>query len=673
MVPAEGEEEGIIMRFFRHYFGIGLVFCCIVAMLVSCASPLQKADKLAMTEPESAIASYKQIMEAKPGSEDAKRAHLGIASTYYDRIENYEKGLEVYEEVAEAYPGTEISGEANWAIAMHYFQAKDYEKAREKFAKVTQEMPGTEKASDAALAIAKCYEELKKFDEAANLYEEFSKTHPKHRYAAQAGLDAGRIYDRELNDSDKAVEAYTHVASEYALSSSGREARESLTDMGVDISELVESMEEETQATDTAPQTTMNRPSRRRARATNIPRADIGSRQREEQQTRSVSADFGVDPLELLPVISMDSQGTMYDAMFMFANMNLQDHQYKEAGALYEKAIELAGTKPWDNAAMAYFGLAKSYRGIGMNDKATQMFREAVQRDRKVIDSMITTGETYYGDEEYEEALGAYETALGVAYHKDSDIYYKMGLTYQKLGDADKELEAFERSVALKPSNNDDAIQHMAEVLYYRKKDATRAEMYDKEARGQGSNDYKVQLELANLSYKYAVIFSKEQDRDKQSDSCYSWAKIKYNNAERIIKRSIESELTGAGKADLKALYDAAASGDQDAQSLLQKLEPLLVDFRFVVSRAAISQVKRNQIEAAQKQLDELIEYDPNAVNSAEFHYAMGVLALAQGNQDAGMAEIKKALEIDPEHKEAAEMLKVPAEAQETAQSEASE
>lgn len=50
----------------------------------------------------------------------------------------------------------------------------------------------------------------------------------------------------------------------------------------------------------------------------------------------------------------------------------------------------------------------------------------------------------------------------------------------------------------------------------------------------------------------------------------------------------------------------------------------------------------------------------------------MGVLALAQGNQDAGMAEIKKALEIDPEHKEAAEMLNVP-EVQETAQSEASE
>jgi tetratricopeptide (TPR) repeat protein len=285
---------------------------------------------------------------------------------------------------------------------------------------------------------------------------------------------------------------------------------------------------------------------------------------------------------------------------------------------------------------------------------------------------MITTGETYYGDEEYEEALRSYKTALGVAYHKDSDIYYKMGLTYQKLGDADKELEAFDRSVALKPSNNDDAIQHMAEVLYYTKKDATRAEMYDREARGQGSNDHKVQLELANLSYKYAVIFSKEQDRGKQSDSCYSWAKIKYNNAERLIKRSIGSELTGAGKADLKALYDAAASGDQDAQSLLQKLEPLLVDFRFVVSRATISQVKRKQIEAAQKQLDELKVYDPNAANSAELHYAMGVLALAQGNQDAGMAEIKKALEIDPEHKEAAEMLKVP-EAQETAQSGASE
>jgi tetratricopeptide (TPR) repeat protein len=358
----------------------------------------------------------------------------------------------------------------------------------------------------------------------------------------------------------------------------------------------------------------------------------------------------------------------MYDAMFMFANMNLQSHQYKESGALYEKAIELAGRKPWDNAAAAYFGLAKSYRGIGMDDKAAEMFKEAIKRDRKIIDRMIITGETNYGDEEYEEALRAYETALGLVPHKDSEIYYDIGLVYKKLGDADKELEAFERSVALKPSNNDDAIQHLAEVLYYRKKDATRADFYDREARGQGSVDYKIQKELGDLCYKYGYIFSKERDRGKQSDSCYSWAKIKYSNAGRLIKRAIEAELKDAG--DLKTVSEAAASGDEDAAKALDRIAPILADYRFVASRTAISQVRRKQYTEAQKQLDEIKAYDPNAPDSAEFHYATGVLAMAQGNQEAGLASVKKALEIDPEHKEAAETLNEP-KTEEAAQPEA--
>ena len=103
-----------------------------------------------MSDPESAIAAYRQVMEAKPGSQEAQRAHFGIAETYYKRMDDHQKGLEVYEEVTKAYPRTEVSGEANWAIGMHYFQAKDYEKAREKFAKVTEEIPGTTKADDAA-------------------------------------------------------------------------------------------------------------------------------------------------------------------------------------------------------------------------------------------------------------------------------------------------------------------------------------------------------------------------------------------------------------------------------------------------------------------------------------------------------------------------------------------
>lgn len=646
------------MRFIGCYLRILIAFLVSV-IIFGCASSMQQADKLAMSNPEAAVGAYKSVMDSKPGTPEAKRAHLKMADTYYKRMNNPAKGLEVYEEVARAYPGTEYSAEANYAVGMHYFQAKDFEKAKESFIRVTKDVPGTEKAYDSELLIGKCYEELKKFEDAAKIYEEFSKTRTQHRLAAQAGLNAAKIYNDELDDSDKAIEVYKNVAKDYSLSSSGREARSALEEMGVQLTEVAPELQGAETQQETESQTSMNRPDRTRRRATNVPRADIGSRQRtEEQQARTVSPDFGVDPVNIMPNISADGQGTMYDAMFMFANMNLQSQQYKEAGALYEKAIELAGNRPWDNKAHAYFGLAKSYKGIGRDDKARQMFLEAIKLDRKVIDSMIVSGETYYSDEEYEEAIKAYKLALGLVPYKDSEIYYKLGLAYKKLGDTDNELDAFERAVALKP-NDREAVQSLAEVLAYRKKDMVRGTIYDTEAKGQGNNDYKVQRELGDLSYKY--------------DS-FTWAKIKYGNTARLLSRKIEDDLRkfisastepeakavveDITKLTLKAVMDSANAGNKVAIAGIQKVEPLINDFRIVKSRVAISDAMTNQYNPAQQALDELIKDDPGAINSAEYQYALGLVALGKGDKAAGEAALKKALEMDPNHIKAADKLK---------------
>lgn len=646
------------MRFIGCYLRILIAFLVSV-IIFGCASSMQQADKLAMSNPEAAVGAYKSVMDSKPGTPEAKRAHLKMADTYYKRMNNPAKGLEVYEEVARAYPGTEYSAEANYAVGMHYFQAKDFEKAKESFIRVTKDVPGTEKAYDSELLIGKCYEELKKFEDAAKIYEEFSKTRTQHRLAAQAGLNAAKIYNDELDDSDKAIEVYKNVAKDYSLSSSGREARSALEEMGVQLTEVAPELQGAETQQETEPQTSMNRPDRTRRRATNVPRADIGSRQRtEEQQARTVSPDFGVDPVNIMPNISADGQGTMYDAMFMFANMNLQSQQYKEAGALYEKAIELAGNRPWDNKAHAYFGLAKSYKGIGRDDKARQMFLEAIKLDRKVIDSMIVSGETYYSDEEYEEAIKAYKLALGLVPYKDSEIYYKLGLAYKKLGDTDNELDAFERAVALKP-NDREAVQSLAEVLAYRKKDMVRGTIYDTEAKGQGNNDYKVQRELGDLSYKY--------------DS-FTWAKIKYGNTARLLSRKIEDDLRkfisastepeakavveDITKLTLKAAMDSANAGNKVAIAGIQKVEPLINDFRIVKSRVAISDAMTNQYNPAQQALDELIKDDPGAINSPEYQYALGLVALGKGDKAAGEAALKKALEMDPNHIKAADKLK---------------
>ena len=651
---------------------------CVLAFFAGCSSQIQKADKMAMSDPKSAIASYEQVIKTKPGTEEAKQAHLKIADTYYKQMNDPQKGLETYEEVIKAYPKTKYAGEAENAIGIHYFQAKDYDKAVEAFNKVAEEAPGTDLASDATLMVGKSYEEAKKFENAAKVYTDFSKSHPTHRLAAQALLSAAKIYEGELDLQDDAIETYKLVASKYALSSSAREAREALTNLGVDASEIPTGETQVAKASDEAqPQAISQIGQRTRRRASNAPPPDISGLRRTQPgqetaavglqggqsaqataaQARSISPDFGVDPLSLLPDITADQQGTMYDAIYMVGITYLQSGQFKESGALFEKALQLVGNRPWNNAASSYLYLAKSYKGIGNKEKAAEMYKEAIKRDSKVIDKMILEGETQYGEEEYEKALESYKTALGLVSYRDWEIYYKMGLVYRKLNDADNELDSFERAVALKPSDNIDSLQHLAEVLYYRKNNPARAALFDAEAREQGNNDYKVQKELADLCYKYGS---------------YSWSGTKYGSGIRIIILNINDGLKKAigtdeeakkisedpAKIDIKLVSDAAAAGNTKAAEALQKVAPLLNDYRYMLARRALSQTKNKQYKDAQKVLDEAKVNDPGIVGNAEYQYALGELALAQGDKENAIASIKKALEIDPQHQEAAAKLK---------------
>jgi len=672
------------LRFYLQFVSI----LCVLAFFVGCGSQLQKADKLAMSDPKSAIASYEQVMKTKPGTEEAKAAHLKMADTYYKQMNDTQKGLEVYAEVAKAYPKSKYSAEAEKDIGMHYYQAKDYDKAVEAFNKAAEEAPDTDIANDSLVMVGKSYEDAKKYEDAVKAYLDFSKNHPAHRLAAKIGLTAAKIYQDQLDKQDEAIETYKFVASKFGLSSSATEARQALKDLGVDAAEIPVAGAQpgaagtvQAQAPDqNEPKTIAQLGTRTRRRASNAPPPEIGSIKKtttqgtqattpqggqsdsaQQMQSRTVSPDFGIDPLSLLPDISADQQGTMYDALYMIGITYLQSGQYKESGALFEKAIQLSGNKPWNNAASAYYLLGKSYKGIGNKEKSTQMLKEAIKRDSKIIDNMIRDGETQYGEDEYDKAIDSYKTALGLVPYRDWEIYYDMGLVYIKLKDPDKELECFERSVALKPNDNIDALQHLAEVLYYRKNDPARATLFDAEAKGQGNNDYKVQKEIADLCFKYGS---------------YSWASTKYGNGMRIITSKINDELkkaVGTGedavkisadptKIDLKRVLDAAATGNTAAIAALKKVEPLLADYRFMIARRALSQTRNKQYVDAQKLLDESKVKDPEIENSAEYQYALGELNVNPdnklGNKEVGIAALKKALELDPQHQEATAKLK---------------
>jgi tetratricopeptide (TPR) repeat protein len=671
------------LRFYLQFVSI----LCVLAFFVGCGTQIQKADKLAMSDPKSAVASYELVMKTKPGTEEAKQAHLKMADTYYKQMNDPQKGLEVYAEIVKTYPKTKYSAEAEKAIGMHYYQAKEYDKAIEAFNKAAEEAPDTEIASDSIVMVGKSYEDAKKYEDAVKTYLDFSKNHPTHRLAAKVALTSAKIYQDQLDLQDEAIETYKFVASKFSLSASAMEARDALKNLGVDAAEIP-TLESQAAAGTPGSAQVQEEPkvqaqigTRTRRRASNAPPPDISSIKKttgqgtqsttpqgpqndaaQQMQSRTVSPDFGVDPMDLMPAgMTSDEQGTMYDAMYSYAGSFIAEGKYKEAGALFEKALQLVGNKPWNNAASAYYLLGKSYRGIGNNEKATQMFREAIKRDSKVIDNMIREGATQYGEEEYDKALYSYKTALGLVPYRDWEIYYNMGLVYIKLKDADKELDAFERSVALKPNDNIDALQHLAEVLYYRKNNPARATLFDSEAKGLGNNDYKVQKEIADLCFQY---------------NSYSWSSTKYGNGMRVVASKINDELKksiGTGeeatkisadltKIDLKMVMDAATAGNTKAIDALKKVDPMIADYRFMIARRALSQTRNKQYVDAQKLLDESKVKEPGIVNSAEYQFALGELNVnpdnKQANKEVGIAALKKAIEIDPQHQGAAAKLK---------------
>jgi len=206
--------------------------------------------------------------------------------------------------------------------------------------------------------------------------------------------------------------------------------------------------------------------------------------------------------------------------------------------------------------------------------------------------------------EEYEKAIETYNSILKLSPAKDAEIYWRLSLVYKKMGDPQKEVEALERAVAAK-TDYTDALQSLAEVLYYRLKDQERAGIFQDLTDAKG-NTYAGETELATLCYKYGN---------------YTWAKSKYETATRIAQRQ---------KKDAK-----------------NEVEGRALDNQIVYARvhAAMATFKLGEADKAQEAMDALAAECPD---HALIPYGRGQLALLKGDKDAAIAAFKASMEKDP-------------------------
>ena len=288
----------------------------------------------------------------------------------------------------------------------------------------------------------------------------------------------------------------------------------------------------------------------------------------------------------------------------MIAGFFFGDENYRDAGALYFDAIARAESEKAKIDPYSYLSLSICYRKLGMHQKAAEVLKKASSKNSKVIDAVITTGETQYTNEEYEKALETFNSVTGLNRNKDSQLYWYIGKTYEKLGEFEKEREAFEHAVAVNPEDTD-ALQSLAEVLNYRLRDSSTAAIFDDLAK-QKRDSFIALKTLGDICYKYGE---------------YNKAQIKYKAAARTAERLLKKSANAAEKQTLTEQYG------------------------YSTILAAIAIFKQGREADSQTLLDTLTGQYPD---HPLLPYAKGEIALLKGDEKVAIDAFKEAIEKNP-------------------------
>ena len=557
--------------------------------------------------------AYQSIIDSKPGTSQARQAQLGIAKLYIEKMAQPEQGVKIYQDLLAAAPESEEAAEAHWRLGLHAFKSEDYQSAQQSFDTIVNNFPASERSHNAQLMLAKSYEEASNYEKAAEVYDNVANRHPEGKRATQALANKARIEQEYLKNQAAATQTYQSLVKQYGAiegtEASVEEAKKALQLMGASIPKPDEP---DAQSLTTEFNRRINYRERRRAERE---AAGFESSPATGMPKSIPDSGFGVNPEEIMgpyrETIMQESGGAeglepevYHDTVLKIAFLKLQFQEYRDAGALFFYAIELAKLENARIDPYSFLRLSVCYRKVGMYKHAAKVLREAVRRDITVLEAVIVTGDNQYLDEEYERAIETYNSIVGMNRSKDPEIYWRLGLVYQKMGNYDKEAEFCERAIAVK-TDYTDALQSLAYVLFRHLNDKNRARIFDELARGQ-SNSYEGEIELGAICYKYGN---------------YTWAKTKYQAAARFAERQKKDAMSPA--------------------------EQRLVDNQIVFAKvhAAMAYYKSGMEEDGQEIFDTLAaEYPDHPL----IPYGNGQLALLKGDTDTAIAAFKVSMEKDP-------------------------
>ena len=557
---------------------------------------------------QGAIDIYQTVIDEKPGTSEARKAQLAIGELHIEKMHQPEAGVRLYQELIASTPNSKETVEAYYRLGFYYFKAMEYESAQKSFDAIVNQFPHLERSHNAQLMLAKSHENAQNFEKAVEIYENVAYRHPDGKRASQALINKARIQKEFLKHGKQATQTYQFLIKRYGriegIEEIIEEAKQELRLMGASIPEpdspfttkherLLKKQEER----------------RERDRPTRVELSPAV-----DESDLAAGSGFGVSAQEVMRAVGpirLNEEGTYYDAMLMIATGMFQAENYREAGALFHRGIKMATRAEAKVDPYYYVSLSVCYRKIGLHQRARQILKEALKRDKKIIDSIITSGATQYLGGEYRKAIETYNSVLELSPTKTPELYWRLGLVYQRMGEVVKEREYFERAVAA-DTDYIDALQSLAEVLHYRLNDTASAGIFQDLVDAQNSNALSVETTyagekaLGDICYKYGN---------------YPRAKSKYAAASRIAQREKRGV---ASKVKERILTN---------QSI------------YVIVHAAMAAYKSGMEDEAQAMIDALTtEYPDHSL----ILYGQGQLAMIKGEVDTALAAFKASMEKDP-------------------------
>ena len=553
-----------------------------------------------------AVDMYQAVIDEKPGTAAAYRAQLAIGKLHIDKMNRPEVGVRIYRDLIAATPDTEETVEAHYRLGIYYFKAGDYKAAQKSFDTIVNQFPHLERSYNAQLMLAKSHESAGNFEKAIEIYENVVNRHPDGKRAGQALVNKARIQKEFLKDESGAKRTYQFLVKRYGRIDGTEEtiedARRELRLMGASIPEPDSLL--------TSKYDRLSERRKERRERDRRDRIDLNP----AMDDSDLAAGFGVNPQEVMQAfgpIRMDEQGTYYDAMLMIATSIFQSENYRDAGALYHRGIEIAEKNEAAVDPYHYLRLSICYRKLGLHQRARAVLKEALKKDKKILNSIILSGSNQYVKGEYEKAIETYSSVLGLSSTKMPGLYWRLGLVYQKMGEVEKEREYFERAIAA-DTDYTEALQSLAEVLHYRLNDTANATIFQEIVDAHNNITFSVETTyagekaLGDICYKYGN---------------YHRAKSKYEAAARIAQRESEGTTNQFKKQTL------------DNQRI------------YAMVHAAMAAYKSGREDEAQTIVDTLaVEYPEHSL----ILYGQGQLAILKGEIDSGLAAFEASMEKDP-------------------------